>query len=112
MEFAGYLRFILALVFVLALIGVIAALARRFGLGYRNVPKKGRRRRLSIVEVMPVDAKRRLVLFRRDATEHLVLMGSNNDLVIEADIPAPAESAFAAALENQRRQTPDTEQKT
>lgn len=110
MEFEGYLRFVLALVFVLALIGVLTALARRFGLGYRSMPKKGRGRRLSIVEVMPVDAKRRLVLFRRDAIEHLVLVGSGSDLLIEAGIAA-ADGGFAAALENHRARAAPSEEK-
>lgn len=102
MELTGYLRFILALAFVLALIGIVAALARRFGLGYRAAPRSKGQRRLAIVEVMPVDAKRRLVLFRRDATEHLVLMGAGSDLLIERGIATAAEGGFAAALEDQR----------
>jgi flagellar protein FliO/FliZ len=95
MELDGYLRFILALVFVLGLIGIFAALARRFGFGYRRPQVRGAARRLSIVEVMPVDAKRRLVLVRRDESEHLILLGATADLVVEADIPA---ADFAAAL--------------
>ena len=88
MGFESYLRFFLALVFVLALIGVFAALARRFGLGYRRPDMRGKRRRLQLVEVMPVDTKRRLLLVRRDATEHLILLGSGPDVVVESGIPA------------------------
>jgi len=95
MEFEGYIRFFLALIFVLALIGILTAVARRFGFGYRMATKGSKARRLSIVEVMPVDAKRRLVLLRRDSTDHLVLLGSGPDLLLEGGIPAPAEAPAA-----------------
>ena len=97
MDIGDYTRFILALIFVLALIGVLAAVARRFGLGYRRAGKSGAARRLSIVEVMPVDARRRLVLLRRDESEHLVLLGGSADLLIERGIQAGSAS-FAETL--------------
>ena len=100
MDFEGYFRFFLALVFVLALIGVLTALARRYGLGYRAVPRKGKGRRLSIVEAIPVDAKRRLVLVQRDSTEHLVLLGGGADFLIESITASSPEGGFANALEN------------
>lgn len=91
MDLTEYLRFALALVFVLALIGVLAALARRAGFGF---PVKALRpvgsRRLSVVEVTPLDGRRRLVLIRRDNVEHLLLLSPNSELVIERDIAAPA----------------------
>ncbi len=34
-----------------------------------------------------LDAKRRLVLIRRDNKEHLLLLGPDGDTVIETDIP-------------------------
>lgn len=90
MEFAGYLRFVLALAFVLALIGLLAAVARRYGFGFpATALKAAGRRRLKVVEVTPVDARRRLVLVRRDDTEHLILLGQSGELVIETGIPAP-----------------------
>jgi flagellar protein FliO/FliZ len=88
MEVEGYFRFILALIFVLALIGVFGLLARRFGLGFPTPGKKGKGRRLSVIEVMTIDPKRRLVLCRRDDTEHLILVGGGADVVIEGNIPA------------------------
>lgn len=86
----SYLRFFLALVFVIGLIGLAATAARRMGLGYR-LPSKGngRQRRLAIVEVMPLDTRRRLVLLRRDETEHLVLLGGESDLLLEGGIAVP-----------------------
>ncbi|HEV2548460.1 MAG TPA: flagellar biosynthetic protein FliO [Stellaceae bacterium] len=82
MSFDAYGRFLLALIFVVALIVAIAWLVRRFGLGGRFVAAGGTRR-LAILEVLPLDGKRRLVLLKRDGVEHLVLLGQQSDLVIE-----------------------------
>ena len=71
MEIDAYFRFALALVVVLALIGVLTAVARRFGFGYASAKKIGKQKRLAIVEIMPVDAKRRLVLFKRIEADSL-----------------------------------------
>lgn len=88
MEISDYLRFVLALVFVLALIGVLTMVARRFGLG--NIATvTGKQRRLSLVEAMALDGKRRVVLIRRDDVEHLVVLGPNSETVIETGITAP-----------------------
>jgi flagellar protein FliO/FliZ len=93
-----YGRFLLALVFVVALIGVLAWLARRFNLGNRAFATGGRRR-VSVVETMPLDAKSRLLLVRRDDVEHLVLVGPDRALLIEGGIRAAAPIEFAAALQ-------------
>jgi len=93
MDPGGYLRFLLALVFVLALIGVLAVLARRIGFGYpASAVGRNRHKRLSIVEVAPVDGRRRLVLVRRDAVEHLLLLGPNSETVVETNIEPPSGS--------------------
>jgi flagellar protein FliO/FliZ len=82
MDFDIYWRFALALAFVILLILACAYVARRLGLGGRLVASGGRRR-LAILEVLPLDGKRRLVLLKRDGVEHLLLLGLNSDLVIE-----------------------------
>lgn len=90
------MQFILALVFVLALIGVVAAVARRMGLGYGPAVKGGRRR-LAVSEVVALDGKRKLVLVRRDSTEHLVILGPNSETLIESAIAEPR-ATFATAV--------------
>lgn len=91
-----YLRFAIALVVVVALIAAFGWIARRLGWGGRYMAKGGERR-LAVLEVLPLDGKRRLVLLRRDTTEHLVLLGHDKDVVIEAGIgsgaPKPADFA-------------------
>ena len=82
MGYDSYLRLIVALAIVLAMIGGAGWVVRRFGWGARFVARAGARR-LAIVEVLPIDGKRRLVLLRRDGLEHLVLLGAQGDLLIE-----------------------------
>ncbi|HUH84437.1 MAG TPA: flagellar biosynthetic protein FliO [Stellaceae bacterium] len=82
MGLGTYFQFVLALAFVLALIVALAYVVRRFGLGGRFVVSGGKRR-LAIIEVLPLDTKRRLVLLSRDGVEHLVLLGATSDLLIE-----------------------------
>lgn len=86
----NYIRFVAALVFVLALIGLFGFLLRRFGPNAGlPVQRRGARRRLGVVEVLPLDARRRLVLVKRDGVEHLLLLGLGDDRVVEAGIIPP-----------------------
>lgn len=104
MEFETYLRFLAALIFVLAMIGLLAWLARRFGVGGKISIKPGRRR-LGIVEVSQLDGKRRLILVRRDQVEHLLLLGAGSEIVVETGIPmvdAPTDGEDVAAADDQR----------
>ena len=87
MDLSQYLRFVAALIAVLALIGAVAWAARRFGLMPR-ASGQAQGRRLQVLEVAPIDARRRLVLVRRDAVEHLILLGQSSDLLIEGGINA------------------------
>ena len=51
----------------------------------------GRRgQRLGISEFYEIDKSRRLVLVRRDQTEHLLLIGGHSDVVVETGLAAPA----------------------
>lgn len=93
--FSDYLRFVLALIFVLGLIGGATLLAKRFGVGNTGSMRGRAGKRLSIVETMAIDTKHRLVLIRRDQTEHLILVGGATDLLIEGGLTAPATPAPA-----------------
>ena len=97
-DYDTYLRGLLALVAVLGLIAGAAWIARRIGFG--GVRSGARReRRLSISEVLPVDNRRRLVLVKRDAVEHLVLIGGTSDLVIERGIHPALPSGLPKVFE-------------
>ncbi|MFP1633276.1 hypothetical protein ACLB6G_16210 [Zhengella sp. ZM62] len=51
------------------------------------------RHRLAVVDAAPVDARRRLILVRRDGVEHLLLIGGAGDVVVESGIGAPVMAA-------------------
>ena len=97
MNVTTYLQFAASLVFVLALIGVAAVLARRLGFGQGGRGSSGARR-LGIVEVLPLDGRRRLVLLRRDETEHLVILSAGSEQLIEAGIRRTGRDTFATTL--------------
>lgn len=97
MNVTTYLQFAASLVFVLALIGLAAVLARRLGLVQGTRGASGARR-LGIVEVLPLDGRRRLVLVRRDQTEHLVILSASGEQLIEAGICRTDGDTFATTL--------------
>ncbi|WP_288900470.1 flagellar biosynthetic protein FliO [uncultured Sneathiella sp.] len=86
MEPVQYLKYIVGLLIVLGLIALIALLARRFGMVPRVTRDPSAPRRLSITDVLSIDAKRRLVLIKRDDREHLLLLGPERDVVVERNI--------------------------
>ena len=84
------LRFVLALAIVLALIAAATWAAKRY-LATGLIGNLGGKRRLAIVEYAMLDGKSRLVLVRRDTTEHLLVLGPNGAVVVEAGIAAAAD---------------------
>ena len=82
------LRFFMALIFTLSLIGLLYWLVRRYAPS-RMLTPLGKGNRLQVLEVRTLDSRRRLVLIRRDKTEHLLLLGAQGDLVIESEIKTP-----------------------
>ncbi|MFZ5731261.1 MAG: FliO/MopB family protein [Pseudomonadota bacterium] len=81
------LGFFFAMVVVLALIGAAAWLVRRFaGNRLGATAKGGRLPRLAVIDAIPVDGRRRLVMVRRDNVEHLLMIGGPTDIVVEPNI--------------------------
>jgi flagellar protein FliO/FliZ len=91
-------RFFLAFLIVLGLIGAAAWAVRRFGSARLGGVVRGRQPRLAVIEYATVDARRRLLLVRRDNIEHLVMIGGPSDVVVESNIvramPASREPAL------------------
>ncbi len=80
-----YLTQIYAVLAFVALAVIALILFKLFSGGVR-----GRRgSRLSISEYYEIDKSRRLVLVRRDEVEHLLLIGGNQDVVIESSFGSP-----------------------
>lgn len=102
MEPTVYLKFLLALIIVLGMIFALAWVLKRFGLGQNQTGPLGRKKRLRIIETANLDSRHRLVLIRRDAVEHLVLLSPSSSQLIESGIPAPADEPGAdmPALKN------------
>jgi flagellar protein FliO/FliZ len=75
-----------ALLFVLALMGLLWLGLKRFGLTTPQMPM-GAKRRLKIIETLPLTAQHRAVLIARDDTTlHLVILGPNGETVVESSI--------------------------
>ncbi|HVY20901.1 MAG TPA: flagellar biosynthetic protein FliO [Bauldia sp.] len=83
------LQFTITLVVVLALIAVAYWLVRRYSAGGLGRIGRGRVPRLAVIDAMPVDGRRKLVLVRRDNIEHLILVGGPTDVVVEQAIQRP-----------------------
>jgi flagellar protein FliO/FliZ len=79
-------RFFLAFLIVLGLIGATAWAVRRFGAGGLRASPRGRQPRLAVIDFASIDARRRLILVRRDNVEHLLIIGGPTDVVIESNI--------------------------
>ncbi len=93
-------QFVVAFVIVLALIGITAWVVRRLGAGrLGGVGLRGRQPRLAVIDYASVDARRRLILVRRDNVEHLLMIGGPTDVLVESSIvrasAAPREGAIA-----------------
>lgn len=87
MTIEDYIRFASALIFVLALMGI-------FGIALRKMNRMqngflGRNDRLTVIEQKMIDSRHKMVLIRRDDTEHLIILSQNGDTVVETGITPP-----------------------
>lgn len=96
MDWTQYMQAVLALIFVIGLIGALIVVLRRLGFGAPTPTIGHRNKRVRVMEVTNVDARRRLVLVRHDDREHLILLGQNGETVVESR-DAPDEAVLAAA---------------
>ncbi|HEY4113954.1 MAG TPA: flagellar biosynthetic protein FliO [Rhizomicrobium sp.] len=87
MDLVDFARYIGALLLVLGLLGCAWLAARRFGLP--GIVQAQSVKRLSIAETLMVGPRHKILLVKRDGTEHLILMGPQGASVIESGIVAP-----------------------
>jgi len=74
---------------------IVSSLLATLGLGLRYIANnrikipglKYTPRRLSILETLPLDIRRRLVLVKCDESEHLLLLGTHEDVVVATYLP-------------------------
>lgn len=86
MDTVNITQVIIAFGVLLLLLGLFWYGARALS-GNARLGKMRAGQRIGVVESAVVDGSRRLVLVRRDDTEHLLLLGSHGDVVIETNIP-------------------------
>src|SRR3990172_6295767 len=97
------LKFASAFVFVIALMLLLSWFMKRMGLAGSLMAGVGRRR-LKIVEFLPIDHRRRLVLVRRDDREHLLLLGTQGETVVETNIPVVGDNIVGFAKDQKNVQ--------
>ena len=78
---------VLALVaFLVAALLVLIIVRMLFGGRLRMPGGRARQARLGIVDAFDLDRQRQLIIVRRDNTEHLIMIGGPNDILIESEI--------------------------
>lgn len=85
MELGGLVKFAAALVFVLALMGGLALALKRLGFGQPGLMTRAGRR-LKLVEVLPIDARRKAVIIECDDEQHLVILGPAGETLIKNNL--------------------------
>ncbi|MBN8521071.1 MAG: FliO/MopB family protein [Alphaproteobacteria bacterium] len=98
MEAYDYLKFVVALVFVLSLMGGLAYVMKRLGMGQGMSTLAGGKRRLKILEVLPLDSRRKLMMIERDDVQHLVILSSSGETVVETNIKGHEKGQEHAAV--------------
>lgn len=91
MDYQDYFKFFAALVFVLSLMGGLAYVLKRLGLGQAGMISPSKKR-LKIIEILPLDARRKAVIIQRDEAQHLVLLGPSGETIVETNIKAPKDA--------------------
>lgn len=86
MDFYSLARVLGALALVLGLLVVALWAVRRFNISLPGSLASRQDKRLAVVEQLSIDAKRKLLLLRRDGREHLILISAESALLIEAGI--------------------------
>lgn len=82
-ELSQLFKAIAALVLVLGLMGGLTLVLKKLGLS-GALPIKNGDKRLKIIEVLPMDGRRKLAIIQRDDVQHLILLGGNEETVIES----------------------------
>ncbi len=86
-ELSQIARLLIALVTVITLMGGIAFVLKKLGLATPQSIKSNNKRRLKIIESLPLDARKRLMIIECDGREHLIISGVSADTIIEKNIP-------------------------
>lgn len=89
MENFDIAKYFFALVLVLGLMGGLWLLLKKAGNGFTPFFKNATKRRLSVIEVLPLDAKRKAMILRCDNSDHLIILGQTGETVVGHKITKP-----------------------
>lgn len=78
---------------VFALMGGLAFIVKKLGLATPASMKSSDKRRLKLIESLPLDARRRLVIISCDNQEHLIILGANTESIVQNNIPPVDDSS-------------------
>ncbi|MDD3371728.1 MAG: flagellar biosynthetic protein FliO [Alphaproteobacteria bacterium] len=82
-----WIKLITAFAVVFALLAAMGGILKYVSLrGITLGGKTASKRRMKIVETLPLDARRRCVIVRCDDREHLLLLGGEGDSVVETNL--------------------------
>ncbi len=98
MEWVDYSRIVFALLGVLGAIALAALAAKKAGLAQSGF-SLARKKRLMLVESLTLDARRRLAIIRCDDKEHLIILGSTGETIVETGMAAVEPEAGELAQE-------------
>ncbi len=91
------LRLAVALIIVLGLMGGLSFLLKKLGLVNMPQTKKGDKKRITLIESMPLDTRRRIVILQCDDKQYLVVLGPNGETMLDPDI-TPVDSSAKVPL--------------
>mgnify|MGYP003671434737 FL=1 len=66
--------------------GGLAFIVKKLGLATPTSMKSSDKRRLKMIESLPLDARRRLVIISCDNQEHLIILGANGESIVQNNI--------------------------
>ncbi len=87
MDTPSLLRFFLAFAMVMALMGGLAFILKY--ISQNRLAPKNSNRRLSVVEVLGLDAKRRAMILKCDEDEHLVILSQSGETIVQQNLKTP-----------------------
>lgn len=80
----NYYMFVLALAVVLAALYIVVLVLKKMGIGQGTHYTPHNDKQLHLLETKSIDIKRKLIRVRNGETEHLILSGPHNDIMMES----------------------------
>lgn len=92
MDSISWLRVVFAFAVLAGLLAAFGLTLKYFKMRVLGIPRRmAGTRRLQVVESLLLDARRRLVIVRCDETEHLLLLGASEDIVVKTNLSVNSE---------------------